>query len=41
MPSKALMVSITYMRQSATIGGVWMGLNYSHSIVPGGFEVTS
>ncbi|OYR07729.1 lysR substrate binding domain protein [Brucella grignonensis] len=23
------------------IGGVWVGPNYSHSIVPGGFEVTS
>ena len=34
-----LMISVSYVRQSAVIGGVRIGPNYSHSIVPGGFEV--
>lgn len=32
---------VCYGEKSAVIVGVWVGANYSHSIVPGGFEVIS
>jgi len=33
--------SARYGGKSAVVGGFWVGANYSHSIVPGGFDVTS